>query len=265
MDKGFNGQKYEKFSQPQRDWGSKVMNELELRGDEHILDLGCGNGLLTAKLAERVPKGKVVGVDSSSSMLEQAEKHSTDNMEFRLMDMENMEIDDKFDVVFSNAALHWVKGHLHLLKLVYDCLNTNGIMRVQFAGEGNCMNLYGVLTDAISSPEFESNFTSFEWPWYMPNVSEYEKLLSSAGFEQYRVWMENADRNFPDEDSFVGWIEQPGLVPFMTFLPEEKAALFRDLVVGKTKKTAAQPDGTYFEYFRRLNVYAVKERNAYRQ
>lgn len=259
MENDFDGRKYEKLSRPQQDWGSKVMNELELQGDEHILDLGCGNGLLTARLAERVPDGKVVGLDSSLSMLKQAEKHRNGNMEFRLLDMESMEIHDKFDVVFSNAALHWVKGHGHLLKRIHDCLRINGIMRVQFAGEGNCLNLNGVLMDAISSPEFESAFRSFEWPWYMPAASEYEQLLSSAGFEEYRVWIEKADRNFPDEESFTGWIEQPGLVPFLSFLPDEKAQPFRDLVVGGAKKVAAQPDGTYFEYFRRLNVYAVRK------
>lgn len=259
MEKDFDGKKYEKFSQPQRDWGSKVMDELELRGDEHILDLGCGNGLLTARLAERVPNGKVVGVDSSSSMLEQAENHRAENMEFRLLDMEDIVLEDKFDVVFSNAALHWVKGHSRLLNIIYKCLDHGGFMRVQFAGEGNCQNLYDVLMKVISSPEFENELSSLEWPWYMPGTSEYEELLSSAGFEQTRVWMENADRNFPDEGSFVGWIEQPGLVPFLPYLGEERTKLFRDNVVEDAKKLAAQPDGTYFEYFRRLNVYAVKK------
>ncbi|WP_340820574.1 methyltransferase domain-containing protein [Methanolobus sp. WCC4] len=259
MEKDFDGKKYEKFSQPQRDWGSKVMEELELRGDEHILDLGCGNGLLTAKLAERVPDGRVVGVDSSASMLKQAEEHRAENMEFMLMDMETMVLEEKFDVVFSNAALHWVKDHSHLLKTIYENLRTGGFMRVQFAGEGNCRNLYDVLMKTISSSEFEKEFSSLEWPWYMPGTSEYEEQLLSAGFEQRKVWMEDADRNFPDEASFVGWIEQPGLVPFMPYLEEERTKLFRDTVVEDTKKRAAQPDGTYFEYFRRMNVYAVKK------
>jgi trans-aconitate methyltransferase len=259
VEKGFNGQKYEKFSQPQQDWGSKIMDELELQGDEHILDLGCGNGLLTAKLTERVPEGKVVGVDSSPSMLKQAEKHRADNMEFRLLDMENMIIEDKFDVVFSNAAFHWVKGHYVLLRTVHGCLKKNGVMRVQFAGEGNCTNLIGVLKEVMSSPEFSSSLSSFEWPWVMSGTSEYEKLLLSVGFEEYRVWMENADRNFPDEASFVGWIEQPSIVPFVSYLPEENATLFRDVVVDKAKEVADQSDGTYLEYFRRLNVHAVKK------
>ncbi|WP_342306464.1 methyltransferase domain-containing protein [Methanolobus sp. ZRKC5] len=256
---GFDGQKYEKFSKPQQDWGSRLMDELDLQGDECILDLGCGNGLLTEKLAKKVPDGRVVGVDSSVSMLEQANYHKADNMEFRLLDMEDMIIEEKFDVIFSNAALHWVKDHSHVLNTIHDSLKSNGIMRVQFAGKGNCIHIAGVMMEAISSPEFESEFRSFEWPWYMPDKGEYEELLRLSGFEQYRVWIENADRNFPDDESFVGWIEQPSLVPFVSVLSEDRASLFRDFVVDKAKKVAGQPDGTYFEFFRRLNIFAVKK------
>lgn len=259
MEKGFDGRKYEKFSQPQQDWGSRMMDELDLHGDECILDIGCGNGLLTEKLAMRVPDGRVIGIDSSASMLEQAKSHKAENMEFRLLDIETMIFEDEFDVVFSNAALHWIMDHPRVLDMIYKSMKKGGIMRAQFAGEGNCKNLSDVLMEAISSHEFKADFSSFEWPWYMPGKAEYEELLRSAGFEQYRVWIENADRSFPDEDSFVGWIEQPGIVPFVSVLPEGRTSVFRDVVVEKAKKVAEQSDGTFFEFFRRLNVYAIKK------
>jgi trans-aconitate methyltransferase len=259
MKKGFDGEKYEKFSAPQQEWGGKVMGELGLKGNEHILDIGCGNGLLSAKLAEKVPNGKVTGIDSSSSMLEQAEKHKKDNMEFLLCDITELDFEDEFDVVFSNAALHWVKDHSLALGQIYRSMKSGGIMRVQFAGEGNCLNVISVFMNAMSSPEFKDDFSSFEWPWYMPGVEEYEDILVKSGFKDLRVWIENADRNFPDEESYVGWIDQPGLVPFISHLPEDRALLFRDHVVREAKKIAVQEDGMYFEYFRRLNVYAIKK------
>ncbi|WP_321430541.1 methyltransferase domain-containing protein [uncultured Methanolobus sp.] len=259
MKKGFDGEKYEKFSAPQQEWGSKVMDELGLKGSEHILDLGCGNGLLGAKLAAKVPDGKVIGIDSSASMLEQAQKHRTDNLEFLLRDINDLDFEDKFNVVFSNAALHWVADHSLALGQIYRSMKSGGIMRVQFAGEGNCLNLISVLKDAMSSPDFKDDLSSFDWPWYMPGVEEYKKLLVESGFEDLRVWMENADRNFPDEESYVGWIDQPSIVPFVSFLPGNKALHFREHVVREAKKIAVQEDGTYFEYFRRLNVYAIKK------
>ncbi|WP_406658081.1 methyltransferase domain-containing protein [Methanolobus sp. ZRKC2] len=259
MSNGFDGQKYEKSSSHQKEWGERLIKEIDLKGTEHILDLGCGNGLITKALAERVPEGSVVGVDSSSSMLERARFHQLDNMEFRLLDISDIIFDREFDIVFSNAAMHWVRDHGNVLRKIYASLKSGGIMRMQFAGEGNCPTLSKVLEESMSSAAFEQLFQDFEWPWYMPDANSYEDMLSSAGFMKYRVWMEDADRNFQDDQSFVGWIEQPSLVPFMNALPEESYALFRDTVIEKTKAAALQADGTYFEAFRRINVFAVKE------
>jgi len=257
--KGFDGEKYEKFSAPQQEWGSKVIDELVLKGNEHILDLGCGNGLLSAKLAERVQDGKVTGIDSSPSMLEQAKKHRKGNMDFLLCDISELDFEEEFDVVFSNAALHWVKDHSLALRQINRSMKSGGVMRVQFAGEGNCMNLIPVLKGIMDSPEFKDDFSSFEWPWYMPGAEEYGDLLVRSGFMGIRAWIENADRNFPDEESYVGWINQPSLVPFVSFLPEDKASLFAKRVIKEAKTIAEQEGGTYFEYFRRLNVYAIKK------
>lgn len=137
----FDGKEYEKSSQCQSEWGNALIAELNLKGNEAILDLGCGNGLTTKELARRVLYGKVRGIDSSWSMLEAAKAHKTTNMELLLLDINEMAFDNVFDVVFSNAALHWVLDHEKLLKNVYNALKQNGFMRIQFAGDGNCPNL----------------------------------------------------------------------------------------------------------------------------
>ena len=140
----FEGKKYEESSQHQRGWGNKLINELKLRGDEKILDLGCGNALTTRELAERVPEGRVVGVDWSSSMLETAKTHKTENMEFILLDINKMSFDNEFDVVFSNATLHWIPDHQKLLNNIYSALKSGGFMRIQFAADGNCSNFFHI-------------------------------------------------------------------------------------------------------------------------
>jgi trans-aconitate methyltransferase len=256
--KGFDGEKYEKSSSPQKEWGNRLIEELELKGSEHILDLGCGNGLITRALAEKVPDGKVLGIDSSTSMLGKAKSHKLRNMEFKLLDIRDMDFVEEFDLVFSNAAMHWVREHGIVLRKIHVSLKAGGIVRMQFAGEDNCPTISAVLKESMSSSGFEDDFRDFDWPWYMPDARTYEELLRSAGFRAYRVWMENADRYFPDEQSFVGWIEQPSLVPFLRVLSEEKSSLFRNMVIEKTKKAAFQPDNAYFEAFRRINVSAIK-------
>ncbi len=107
---GFDGERYKKASKHQKEWGNRMIAGLSLNGDEHILDMGCGDGVLTEKLAARVPEGSVLGIDSSQSMISTARKLERDNLEFRLMDIEQLDFDGEFDLVFSNATVHWIRG-----------------------------------------------------------------------------------------------------------------------------------------------------------
>jgi trans-aconitate 2-methyltransferase len=108
---GFDGEKYRQASIHQKEWGMQLIVELPLNGRERILDLGCGDGALTAQLASRVPDGFVLGIDSAPSMIAAASHHARPNLRFELLDMRELNYDEEFDVVFSNSALHWVKDH----------------------------------------------------------------------------------------------------------------------------------------------------------
>lgn len=217
----FDGKKYEKSSQCQREWGTTLIEELHLKGNETILDLGCGNGVITKELAERVPQGRVVGVDSSPSMLAAAKAHKTENMELKLLDITEMAFEAEFDVVFSNAALHWVLDHEKLLKKIYSALKPRGFLRAQFGGAGNVSNFIEVVRGVMELPAYVPYFKDFLWPWYMPKPEEYEALLSRTEFRNYKVWKENKDRYFTDEESMTGMVEEAGLVPFVAVLPED--------------------------------------------
>lgn len=254
----FNGKKYERSSQCQRDWGTELLKELHLKGDESILDLGCGNGAITRELARRVPYGNVVGVDSSPSMLEAAKAHKTDNMELKHLDINEMDFDAEFDVIFSNAALHWVLDHKRLLKNVYNALNPRGFMRVQFATAGNAPTFIDVVREVMGLPECVTWFKGFRWPWFIPSPEEYEALLSQTEFRNRKIWVESKDRYFPDEKSMIGWIEEPSIVPFLMVLPGDLKGLFRDTVVDRMLERTKRQDGRYFETFKRLNIYAEK-------
>lgn len=254
----FDGKKYEKFSQLQRGLGDKLISDLKLRGNEKILDLGCGNGLTTKELAEHVPQGKVVGVDFSSSMLESAETHKAENMEFMLLDINEISFENEFDVVFSNATLHWVLDHEKLLDNIYSALKPCGFMRIQFAAGGNCPSFTKVLKKTVKLPEFEKYFKNFIWPWYMPKIKDYEKLISKTKFKNRRVWSEKIKHYFPDKKALTGWIDQPGIIPFIAVLPENMKDSFRNQVIEKMAEKTKQKNSTYLEIFSRINVYAEK-------
>ncbi len=258
MTQEFDGKKYEKASAHQLEWGTKLIAELGLRGSERVLDLGCGDGALTRQIAEIVPEGNVLGLDASQGMIDAALPKERSNLRFRRLDINNLDFENEFDVVFSNAALHWVKDHQRLLKNAHRALRIGGRLRFQFAGDGNCANLYAVIREAMDQDEFHTFFAGFDWPWHMPPFDEYKSLVESSRLRNVRVWGENADRFFPDVEAIIRWIDQPSIVPFLACVAEPVKASFRDFVVNRMIERTKQEDGRCFETFRRINVTATK-------
>lgn len=254
----FNGEEYKKASTHQKEWGNKIIAEFKLKGNEHILDLGCGDGVLTAELATLVPNGFVLGIDASNGMIEVARKLETENLSFKLLDIDRLDFKNEFDLVFSNATLHWVKDHNLLLENTFHSLKEKGILRFNFAADGNCSHFIKTVKEAIGLPEYAAYFSSVEWPWYMPALNVYESLVKKFPFSEVKVWGENADRFFPDTDSMVKWLDQPSIVPFLKHVPQTEKQSFRNYVVEKMIEITLQKDGRYFETFRRINILARK-------
>lgn len=143
----FDGEKYQKASKHQQEWGNSLVSELTLNGNEAILDLGCGDGRITEQLALLVPDGKVVGIDASIGMIKTAMQRASDNLSFIQLDINSLDYQNTFDVIFSNAALHWIKDHKKLLANSYSTLRDNGILLWDFAGNGNCSNFFAVVRE----------------------------------------------------------------------------------------------------------------------
>lgn len=254
----FDGKKYEKASAHQKEWGTVLIAELDLNGSERVLDLGCGDGALTSQIAELVPDGDVLGVDASQGMIDAALPKERNNLHFLKLDINGLDFENEFDVVFSNAALHWVRDHQRLLRNVHRALRVNGRLRFQFAGDGNCANFFAVVREAMAREEFYTFFARFEWPWYMPSFDEYRSLAEPSGLRNVRVWGENADRFFPDAEAMIRWIDQPSLVPFLAYIADSAKDSFRDFVVSRMIERTKQEDARCFETFRRLNISAAK-------
>ena len=174
------------------------------------------------------------------------------------MDINDLDFVERFDVVVSNATLHWVKDHRRLLTNVHRALRPGGRLRFNFAGDGNCSHFFGVVREAMALERFAPHFAVFEWPWYMPSVEDYEALVAASGLRDARVWGENADRVFPDEEAMIRWLDQPSLVPFLAHVPDGEKTAFRTFVVERMIEETRQPDGRCFETFRRINVSATK-------
>lgn len=254
----FDGEKYEKASKHQREWGTRLIAECRLKGDEEVLDLGCGDGSLTSRIAELVPDGRVLGIDASEGMLKEANKKAGGNLEFALTDINKMSFESEFDLIFSNAALHWVSDHSALLFRSCRALKPGGRIMWNFASDGTCRNFFAVVKSLMLEEKYAEYFTGFEWPFNMPAVPDFEKLAEKIGFSSFFAKEENEDRYFSDAAEMIRWLNQPCLVPFLSRLPEslkpEFAREAEDAMLIRTLKK----DGTFYETFRRLYFGAVK-------
>ena len=254
----FDGEQYQKVSAHQKEWGRQLISELNLVGDEHILDLGCGDGVLTEALVDLVPNGRVKGIDASQGMIDAATKKTRHNLTFELLDINTLELPEHYDIIFSNAALHWVKDHRKLWKNIVNILSDKGIARFNFAADGNCSSFFNIVKKTIAQNEYKHSFENFEWPWYMPRIDEYKQILEPYSFTKMNVWGENADRVFPNRESIVGWIDQPSLVPFLDYITDDQKESFRNTIVEQMLDVTSRDNGTYFETFRRIHAHIQK-------
>ena len=254
----FDANKYKVASTHQKEWGKRIISEMSIKGNESILDLGCGDGVLTKDLAELVPNGTVVGIDASENMIKKAKESQANNLTFIVMDIDAINFKNEFDIIFSNATLHWIKDHIRLLSNCYDSLKPSGIIRFNFAGDGNCSNFNAIVQQAMIFPEFKRYFENFIWPWFMPKIDDYNRLIQSNNFTEIKTWEENTDRYFATADDMTKWIDQPSLVPFLKVIGDKDKTSFRDMVVDQMIQKTKQPDGRCFETFRRINIFARK-------
>jgi len=254
----FDGEKYKLASKPQKEWGSDLISALSFRGNERVLDLGCGDGVLTEQLSNLVPDGTVLGIDASIGMIETAKMICKSNLVFVHMDINEIGFENEFDLIFSNAALHWVKDHKRLLKNVYKALKVQGEVLWDFGGFGNCIHFIDVVQEQIKREQYVKYFENYEWPWFMPSKKQYVELISGIGFAVYTIEEVNRDRYFSNASELIQWIDQPSFVPFIKCIPKELKETFRQEIIEEMLRRTQQSDGTYFETFRRIKIYAQK-------
>jgi trans-aconitate methyltransferase len=145
----WNAQDYHKNSAEQQKWAGELILKLDLTGNERVLDIGCGDGKVTAEIAKRLPDGSVLGIDSSEEMIHFARKNFPSekfaNLAFEVMDARNLSFNGEFDVVFSNAGLYWVIDHLPVLAGIKKSLKSSGRVLLQMGGRGNAAAMLEVL------------------------------------------------------------------------------------------------------------------------
>jgi trans-aconitate 2-methyltransferase len=190
MVRGWDAATYHRVASAMDDMALAVLDRLELRGDETVLDAGCGTGRITAALADRVPRGRVIGVDSSPEMVARAREHLGDRAEVQLADLTELDLERPVDAVFSTATFHWIQDHERLFGRLHAALRPGGRLVAQCGGEGNIASVLSAAGEVAARPAYADAFAGWHRPHRFAGAGETASILRSAGFTGVRCWLQ---------------------------------------------------------------------------
>ena len=227
--------------------GEPVVTLLAPRPGERILDVGCGDGVLTAKLA--AIGADVVGIDASPELVKAAQDRGLDA---RLLDAHSMAFEQEFDAVFSNAALHWMADPARVVANVFRGLRPGGRFVGEFGGKGNVRLITEALLAALARRGVDGRRA---FPWYFPDAEDFSGLLRRSGFTIER--MELFERPTPLPTAIEGWLATFG-GPFLGRIAEAERPGLVTEVVGDLAPRLRDADGVWRADYVRLRFAAIR-------
>jgi trans-aconitate methyltransferase len=258
----WNPADYHKSSTAQQQWAQELIGKLRLSESERVLDIGCGDGKVTAVIAACVPEGSVTGIDSSPEMIRFAQEHfphsTHKNLIFAHRDASHLAFFEEFEVVFSNAALHWISDHKPVLAGIARSLCPGGRLLIQMGGEGNAAQVFEALKVLLENPRWAGYFDGFSFTYGFFGPEDYRQWLADAGLEPVRVELIPKDMGYSDREAFAGWIRTTWL-PWMSRLPEgEQPGFIKEFIDEYLAIYPADADGMIHIGMVRLEAEAIK-------
>jgi trans-aconitate 2-methyltransferase len=224
----WDGASYDRISATMQALGMDVLDRLELAGDERVLDAGCGSGRVTEALIARLPRGHVIGVDESPSMIDAARERLGPDADLRVADLGELEVEPQLDAIFSTATFHWIADHDRLFARLHAALRPGGRLVAQCGGEGNIDVLRSKAREVCEREPYRQHFESFVAPWNYASAERTHERLLGAGFADAECWLTPAPREPDHPREFLATIV---LGPHVQHLPEELRDPFMDEVM----------------------------------
>jgi trans-aconitate 2-methyltransferase len=226
----WDGNTYDRVSKTMEALGLEVLDRLELRGDERVLDAGCGSGRITAALIERLPRGEVIAVDQSPSMVKAARARLGEDADVRVADLLDLELDEPVDAILSTATFHWISDHARLFARLHAALAPGGRLLAQCGGEGNIRVLRAIAEDVREREPYAEHFSDWRGPWNYAAPEITRERLLGAGFHSAEAWLVPAPRTPEDPRAFLSEIV---LGPHVQQLPPALRERYMDDVLGE--------------------------------
>jgi trans-aconitate 2-methyltransferase len=233
-------------------YGEDIVQLLSPQPGERILDLGCGTGQLTEKIAS--VGAEVMGIDSSAAMIAKAEANYP-QIQFAVADARNFQVAQPLDAVFSNAALHWIKEADAVISCIWQALKPGGRFVAEFGGKGNVHAIASTLF-SILEPTGSTTLESLN-PWYFPSIGDYTTRLEKQGFDvTYAVLFDRPTPLADKEAGLANWIRMFAITILAKYSVDEQNSLIATLE--QRLKPTLYRDGTWIADYRRLRVVAIK-------
>jgi trans-aconitate 2-methyltransferase len=227
----WSGGEYDRLSGPMAAMGLEVLARLELRGDETVLDAGCGSGRVTEALVARVPRGRVIGVDGSASMIAAARERLGARVDLRVAELTTLDLGpERVDAVLSTATFHWIADHDALFAALRRALRDGGRLAAQCGGRGNIATLHAAAEATLAQEPFAPHVDGWRRPWRFASPEETEAKLRAAGFAAARAWLEPRPVVPEDPRAFLAEVN---LGAHLQQLPEALRDPFVDAVLAR--------------------------------
>lgn len=260
MAREWNSAAYHRLSDPQFGWALKVVKRLEslrLRGDEDILDAGCGTGRVAAELLRRFPDCHVTAVDASENMVREARlslQEFGNRARVEQYDLLELPYSNAFDAVFSTAVFHWIKDHERLFAVLFRVLKPGGALVAQCGGGPNLKKVRDRIQQLTESPKFKEYFRDWQRVWEYPGPELTRDRVQQAGFRDVSTSLEAAPVSFPDSQQYRDFLATMILHPYLERLPTELHPEFQNELV----RQAAQDQPPFVLDYWRLNMQGKK-------
>jgi trans-aconitate 2-methyltransferase len=253
---------YARHSTAQAEWARELIEKLALHGEESVLDIGSGDGKVTAALATRLPRGSVMGIDSSPDMVAAARRafppQNHANLSFAVMNALELDFEDRFDVIFSNATLHWVHDHPRVLHGVRRALKPGGRLLFQMGGRGNARQILGVIERLALCAPWAEYLRDFPCPYGFYGPEEYGPWLAAAGLEARRLELLPKEMRQQGREGLAGWVRTTWLPYTERIPPDLREAFVSEVVERYLLDHPPDDEGVVRVAMVRLEVEAVR-------
>lgn len=255
----WNAVAYDDLSDPMFEWGMGLLGTVGLKGDERVLDAGCGSGRLTEELLKQLPVGEVVALDFSPKMLEQARQRLAGfggRVEFVHASLGEFELAEKVDGIFSNAVFHWVADHRAMFRSLHRALRPGGWLVAQFGGVGNLARTYERAHEVAEQARFHEFLKGSEDdPHFGPHFEDSpgtRERMEAAGFQVSEAKLHTVVPHFERRERYEAFLETVVLRQPAMKLPEELRREFLEEISSRTW----HDEGSYSLDYVRLTVRA---------